>query len=46
MLSSKKVKLHGMKSNLWGTDDKIAQYKHLVNLYGIVEKFVKLICYL
>lgn len=37
MLSVQKVKLHGMKSTKWNTQDKITQYRGLVSLYGNIK---------
>lgn len=38
MLSSKKIKLHGMSEPRWTTRDKITQYKGLINLYSKFHK--------
>lgn len=35
MLSTKKIKLHGMSEPRWTTRDKITQYKGLIKLYSI-----------
>lgn len=34
MLSTNKVKLHGMSDHRWTVRDKLSQYKGLVNLYS------------
>ncbi|GLV45882.1 Syntaxin 7 [Carabus blaptoides fortunei] len=40
MLSIQKVKLHGMKSTKWDTQDKITQYRGLVSLYERDRKII------